>query len=126
MKNSNDFDITIKDVVEFFYTIGFTWEHRYYNNKLRRFVDAKTFDDIVSSYPYTTTLELYSGENMGYVDFFITPTKFTRYREETNVMGSGSNIYVDRDYSKQWLKFIVERKYKESIKNTEETYVQSK
>ena len=41
-------------------------------------------------------------------------------------MGSGSNIYVDRDYSKQWLKFIVERKYKENIEETEETSVQSK
>ena len=80
MGKTNDFDITIKDVVEFFYTIGFTWEHRYYNSKLRRFVDAKTFDDIVSSYPYTTTFELYSGENMGYVDFFVTPTQFKRYR----------------------------------------------
>lgn len=115
---ANDFDITIKDVVEFFYTIGFTWEHGYYNRKLRRFVDAKTFDDIVSNYPYTTTFELYSGENMGYVDFFVTPTQFKRYREETNILGSGSNIYVD-DYSPKWLKFIVERKYKQNIENTE-------
>ena len=126
MTNTNDFDITIKDVVEFFYTIGFTWEHRYYNHKSRRFEDAKTFNDIVSSYPHTTTLELYSGENMGYVDFFITPTKFTRYREETNVMGSGSNIYVDRDYSKNWVKFIVEKKYRENIEDAEDINVQAK
>lgn len=125
MANTNDFDITIKDVVDFFYTIGFTWEHSYYSHKSRRFVDAKTFDDIVSNYPYTTTLELYSGENMGYVDFFITPTQFKRYREETNVMGSGSNIYVDRDYSKQWVKFIVERKYKQNVENKEDN-IQSK
>ena len=97
-----------------------------FGHKNEWIVDAKTFDDIVSSYPYTTTFELYSGENMGYVDFFVTPTQFKRYREETNVMGSGSNIYVDRDYSKQWLKFIVERKYKENIEETEETSVQSK
>ena len=126
MAEVNDFDITIKDVVEFFYTIGFTWEHSYYNSELRRFVDAKIFDDIVSNYPYTTTLELYSGENMGYVDFFISPTKFMRYREETNVMGSGSNMYVDRDYSRQWVKFIVEKKYKENIGAKKDSSVQTK
>ena len=51
MTNTNDFDITIKDVVEFFYTIGFTWKRSYYNHKLRKFVNAKTFDDIVLDYP---------------------------------------------------------------------------
>ena len=63
---------------------------------------------------------------MGYVDFFISPTKFMRYREETNVMGSGSNIYVDRDYSRQWVKFIVEKKYKENIGAKEDSSVQTK
>jgi len=118
MANANDLDITIEDVEGFFKTIGFTWEHNYYNPKLRRFIVAKAFDEIVSDYPYLTTFELYRGENMGYVDFFVSPTKFVRYRDETNVMGSGSSVYADKDYSKQWLKFIVERKHKQSFENT--------
>ena len=111
--------LTIKDVEEFFYTIGFTWKHSYYNSKLRRFVDAKTFDDIVSDYPYLTTFELYRGENMCYIDFFVSLTKFVRYRDETNVMGSGSSFYADKDYSKQWIKFIVEKKYRQITENTD-------
>ncbi|MBQ7880943.1 MAG: hypothetical protein IJ358_03790, partial [Clostridia bacterium] len=118
MANITSFDITIEDVQGFLYSIGFTWKHRYYNHKLRRFVDTKTFDEIVSDYPYLTTFELYSGENMFYVDFFVTPEKFIRYRDETNIMGSGSSVYADKDYSKQWPKFIVERKHKENIENT--------
>jgi len=119
---ANDFDITINDVEEFINSIGFRWKHSYYNHKLRRFVDAKTFDDVVSDFPYLTTFKIYVGKNMDeyYVDFFITPTQFMRYKDETNIMGSGSNLYVDKDYSKQWLKFIEERKYKQNIENTED------
>ena len=41
-------------------------------------------------------------------------------------MGSGSNIYVDRDYSKNWVKFIVEKKYRENIEDAEDINVQAK
>ena len=116
MANADNFDITIEDVEEFFKDIGLTWKHNYYNPKLRRFIDAKTFDEIVSDYPYLTTFELYRGEDIGYIDFFVSPTKFIRYREETNVMGSGSSLYADKDYSKQWIK-LIERNHKQSVQN---------
>ena len=126
MPNTNDLDITINDVEEFLSTIGFIWKHKYYNSRLKDFIDAEKFEDIVSNYPYTTMLELCGGKYMVHVNFFITPTKFMRYREETNVIGSGSNIYADRDYSQKWTEFMNERKNKEFNKTTDDINFLSK
>ena len=117
-------NITIKDVEDFFTSIGFTWKHSYYNHKQRRYVNAKKFKDIISI-PYLTTFELYWGknENEYYIDFFVSPTKFIRYREETNIMGSGSTSYADKDYSAQWVEFINNRK---NSQNMEDVYLQTK
>ena len=122
----DNLNISINDVEEFLRSIGFVWKHRYYNPKLKEFIDAEKFEDIVSRYSYTTMLEVYGGKYMAHINFFITPTKFMRYREETNVMGSGSNIYVDRDYSQRWTNFINEKRHKEYNKTTEEVEVLSK
>ena len=126
MANINDFDITIKDVADFFNTIGFRWDGTYYNRKLEEFVEAKTFNDIVSHYPKLTKLKLCLAKfkNEYYIDFYISPTKFIRYRDETNIMGSGSSVYIDKDYSARWGEFIDERKNSQNIE--QDTIFQAK
>ena len=124
MANTNDLDITIKDVEEFFNTMGFTWEHSYFNDKLQKFVKAQTFKEIIS-FPHLTTFILYCNRHKDeyYVDFYVSPTKFIRYREESNVMGSGSTVYADKDYSAQWAEFINKR---QRIQNIDATNIQAK
>ena len=126
MANTNYLDITIADVEEFLRSVGFVWKHRYYNSRFKEFMDAEKFEDIISRYPYTTMLEVYGGKYIAHVNFFITPIQFKRYKEETNVIGSGSNIYVDRDYSQKWTDFMTERKNKEHNKTVEEDILLSK
>ena len=115
-QTENDF-ISLDYVVDFFYTIGFTWELEYFNHKEQRYKNAEKFEDIVSDWPRLTTLQLYSGENQGQVDFLITPALFKRYREIFEVQGSQSQMELVKDYSNEWQRFVLEKKSSET-KNT--------
>ena len=37
----------------------------------------------------------------------ISDFKFLTYDEQSNIMGSGSSVYIDYDYSKRWIDFLL-------------------
>ena len=37
----------------------------------------------------------------------ISDFKFLTYDEQSNIMGSGSSIFIDSDYSKRWIDFLL-------------------
>ena len=97
----------IKLVQEFLGKIGYEWKGEYYNSKAREYVVAERWEDIRSNFARLTSLKLYRGERDGYIDFLINESRFIQYREETEIQGSGSQIYLDKDYSDEWMQFQV-------------------
>jgi len=109
MKKTNNDNTTIKDVKCFLDYIGFTWKGVYYSSKKRKFVNATTFDDIIST-SHVTTLELHDGNRVEYKDFIISSTKFESYKEEFQNKDLISKMVLDTDYSDDWIKFLAQTK----------------
>lgn len=41
------------------------------------------------------------------LEVYITDFKFATYKDESNIMGSGSTTYVDKEYTKDWINFLI-------------------
>ena len=106
MKNINEI-IKIENLKEFFYSIGYTWYGAYYTREDSGIVTAKNFDEIYNKEDFLTNFELFKDDDTHYLSFRITPFSFKEYKEESDVQGSGSNYYASKDYSKEWIKFLV-------------------
>lgn len=106
MKNINEI-IKIDDLKEFFSSIGYTWYGTYYTREDSGMATAKTFSDLCNKEDFLTNFELFTEADTHYLSFRITPFSFKEYKEESDAQGSGSNYYAGKDYSKEWIKFLV-------------------
>ncbi|MGN0960749.1 MAG: hypothetical protein ACI4PF_00950 [Christensenellales bacterium] len=99
----------IEYVEEFLSRLGYEWKREYFNSKTLDYVVAEKWEDIRSNFFRLTSLRLYKGKDYGYIDFLINEKHFIQYREEPEIQGSGSQIYMDKDYSNEWQQFQAEK-----------------
>lgn len=101
---------TVDMVQEFLASKGMAWRKEYINPKTSDCEEAKEWRDIVSKPSRLTSLKLYAktknNEYDYYAKFLITSNTFQQYNEEVEIMGSGSQISLARDYSDSWLMFL--------------------
>lgn len=98
-------------VQEFLASKGMKWKKEYYNHKTYKYEVATDWSDIRSSLTERTVLKLYGRmqnrrEFEYYADFIINEGIFRKYREESEIQGSGSRFWLDKDYSDEWVMFL--------------------
>lgn len=96
-------------VQEFLNKLGYEWKKEYCNSKMRSYEIAEKWEDICADPFRLVSLKLYKGQRDAYIDFLINEEHFIQYREEPEIQGSGSQIYLDKDYSEEWMAFQAEK-----------------
>ncbi len=104
---------TIKDIKEFLLSKGFPkWDGEIDD---RRDVRKASIEDF---FDYTTWMVFDSDPDFRkYLKVSISDFEFCTFREESEIMGSGSTTYHDKDFTKDWIQFLLNRYGKDYARN---------
>ena len=100
---------TLKDVHDFLLERGYPeWNYEVYDKKTGERRRASILDFNYSGVYSTTELAFTDRHGNDYnLEVFVSNFKFITYRDEPNVMGSGSTTYVHRDFSNLWIDYML-------------------
>jgi len=83
------------------------WRYEVWDRKTSEKRNAIIEDFDYSGRYSTTQLCFYDKHGNDYtLEVYVSDFKFITYKDESNVMGSGSTTYVDKDFTKDWIGFL--------------------
>lgn len=102
---------TLEDIRDFLKRkFAFDWQYHVWDKKTgeRRQVTLEDFD--YSGRYSTTDLAFYDKCGNDYIiTVYLSDFQFITYKDEPNIMGSGSTTYVHKDLSYQWIDYLLHR-----------------
>ena len=103
----------LNDIRHFLLEKNYPWDMQVVDNETGE-KRLATMEDFNYSRTHTLT-KLVFNYRFGEItkDMHITDFKFLTYDEESNIMGSGSNITLDEVFSKDWINFLLFKHKKE-------------
>lgn len=112
---------TLEDIRDFLkQQYGIDWGFEVWDRKTGKKRRA-TIEDFDYSGRYSTTELAFYYDKHGIdcnLEVYVTDFDFITYREESNIMGSGSTTYVDKNFIKDWIGFLSythEEKYAKTL-----------
>ena len=93
-------------VKDFLAIKGIVWKGEYYNNQTCQYEMAGSWGDIRTDLTSLPVLKIYEDGHAQYVTFNLTEDKFQRFAEKYDVQDNGMSIYLDEDYSEDWIDFL--------------------
>ena len=100
---------TLEDICDFLKRkFALNWNYEVWDKKSgeKRQVTIEDFD--YSGMYSTTDLAIFDkSENSYALDVYLSDFKFITYKDEPNVMGSGSTTYVNKDLSYSWIDYLL-------------------
>lgn len=109
---------TLEDVHDFLLQKGYpVWSYQVYDWKTGKIRKATIEDFDYSGMHSSTDLVFYDkhGNDLN-LTVSVDTFGFITYRDEGNVMGSGSTTYVDKDFTNDWIGFLSQTYGKEYAK----------
>ncbi len=100
---------TLKDIHDFLLERGYPeWNYEVYDKKTGEIRQA-TIEDFDYKYIYGTTELAFTDKhgNDYNLEVYVADFAFLTYRDESNVMGSGSTTYIDKDFTNSWIDFLL-------------------
>lgn len=100
---------TLKDIHDFLLERGYPeWNYEVYDRKTGEKRKA-TLEDFDYSGRYSTTDLAFTDKhgNDCNLEIYVTDFAFLTYRDEPNIMGSGSTTYDHKDFSNDWINFLL-------------------
>ena len=101
---------TLKDIHDFLLQKGYPeWTYEVYDRHLgnKRKAKIEDFFDEFGFFEHAYMAFIDKRGNECCLEVHITDFKFATYKDESNVMGSGSTTYVDKEYTKDWISFLL-------------------
>ena len=100
---------TLEDICDFLKCrFGWDWNYEVWDKKSGEKRKA-TLEDFDYSGRFSTTelVILDKSENAYALDVYLSDFKFITYKDEPNVMGSGSTTYVHKDFTNLWIDYML-------------------
>lgn len=101
---------TLEDIHDFLLQKGYSeWTYEIYDRHLgnKRKAKIEDFFDELGFFEHAYMAVI---NKRGYeccLEVHITDFKFETYKDESNVMGSGSTTYIDKEYTKDWIDYLL-------------------
>ena len=105
-----EIEFKLKEIHDFLLERGFPeWNYEVYDRRTGE-KRKSTIEDFDYTGRYSTT-ELAFVDKRGNdcnLTVYVSDFKFITYRDESNQMGSGSTTYVHKDFSKNWIDYMLQ------------------
>ncbi len=101
---------TLEDIRNFLMQKGYPeWNYEVYDRYLgnKRKAKIEDFFDEFGFFKHTNMAFTNKRGDECCLEVFITDFKFVTYKDDSNVMSSGSTTYIDKEYTKDWIGFML-------------------